>query len=116
MPAQTTQVAPAQQAGQAQPHTTVEAPGGPFSSGMPTPGPRAQYVLTAQAYGATITSPLVAVPGYRRKFRLRFVASGGSGNGDGGDSRRRAVLRGVLHPVKGRLRHAAPHRGRLLRC
>ena len=78
MPAQTTQVAPAQQAGQAQPQTTVEAPGGPFIR-YANAGSKAQYVLTAQAYGATITSPLVAVPGYLRKFRLRFVASGGSG-------------------------------------
>lgn len=71
-------VAPAQEAGQPQPQTTVEAPGGPFIR-YANAGAKPQYVVTGQAFGAIITQPLVAVPGYLRKFRLRFNASGGSG-------------------------------------
>jgi len=69
-----TSVAPAQEAGQPQPQTTVEAPGGPFIR-YANAGAKPQYVLTSQAFGAIITQPLVAVPGYLRKFRLRFSSS-----------------------------------------
>lgn len=77
-PAATTQVAPAQQAGAPQPQTTTEAPGGPFVR-YANAGAKAQYVLTNQAFGAIITNPLVAVPGYLRKLRLRWAATGGAG-------------------------------------
>lgn len=77
-PAATTQVAPAQEAGLSQPQTTVEAPGGPFIR-YANAGAKPQYAVTNQAFGAIITMPLVAVPGYLRKFRLRFNATGGSG-------------------------------------
>lgn len=77
-PATTAQVAPAQEAGLPQPQTTAEAPGGPFIR-YANAGAKAQYVITNQAFGATITNPLVSVPGYFRKFRLRVAATGGSG-------------------------------------
>lgn len=77
MPATTTQTAPAQEAGRPQPQTTIEPPGGPFVRHS-QPGRRAQYVVSGQAYGSLITSPLVAAPGYARKFRLRFASTGGS--------------------------------------
>lgn len=79
MPATTGQVAPAQEAGRPQPQTTIEPPGGPFVRHS-QPGRRAQYVLTAQAFGGLITQPLVAVPGYVARFRLRIAATGGSGS------------------------------------
>jgi hypothetical protein len=78
MPATTGQVAPAQEAGRPQPQTTIEAPGGPFIRHS-QPGRRAQYVVTAQAFGALITQPLVAVPGYVSRFRVRVAATGGVG-------------------------------------
>lgn len=77
MPATTGQVAPAQEAGRPQPQTTIEPPGGPFIRHS-QPGRRAQYVLTGQAFGSLITQPLVAVPGYVSRFRLRWQASGGT--------------------------------------
>lgn len=77
MPATTTQVNPAQEAGRPQPQTTIEPPGGPFIRHS-QPGRRAQYVVSGQAFGALITQPLVAAPGYARKFRLRFASTGGS--------------------------------------
>lgn len=76
MPASTAQVAPAQEAGRPQPQTTVEPPGGPFIRHS-QPGRRAQYVMPANAFGALVAPPLVAAPGYARKFRLRFAATGG---------------------------------------
>lgn len=78
MAATTGQVAPAQEAGRPQPQTTVEPPGGPFIRHS-QPGRRAQYTLTGQAFSGLITQPLVAVPGYVSKFRLRVAATGGSG-------------------------------------
>lgn len=78
MPATTTQVAPAQEAGRPQPQTTIEPPGGPFLRHT-QPGRRPMYALTGNAFGSLITQPLVAAPGYARKFRLRFAATGGSG-------------------------------------
>lgn len=78
MPATTGQVAPAQEAGRPQPQTTIEPPGGPFIRHS-QPGRRSQYVMTGQNFGGLITQPLVAVPGYLSKFRLRVAATGGTG-------------------------------------
>ena len=78
MPATTGQVAPAQEAGRPQPQTTIEPPGGPFIRHS-QPGRRSQYVVTAQAFGGLITQPLVAVPGYVARLRIRVAATGGSG-------------------------------------
>ena len=78
MPATTGQVAPAQEAGRPQPQTTIEPPGGPFIRHS-QPGRRSQYVMTGQNFGGLITQPLVAVPGYVSKFRLRVAATGGTG-------------------------------------
>lgn len=78
MPATTGQVAPAQEAGRPQPQTTVEPPGGPFIRHS-QPGRRQLYANTGNAFGATITQPLTAVPGYLSRLRLRVNASGGSG-------------------------------------
>lgn len=76
MPATTGQVAPAQEAGRPQPQTTIEPPGGPFIRHT-QPGRRSQYTVSAQAFGAQITQPLVAVPGYVSRFRIRVAAAGG---------------------------------------
>lgn len=76
MPAATGQVAPAQEAGRPQPQTTVEPPGGPFIRHS-QPGRRQQYTQSGVVFGANITAPLTAVPGYIRKFRIRIQASGG---------------------------------------
>src|SRR5215469_1505077 len=78
MAATTGQVAPAQEAGRPQPQTTIEPPGGPFIRHS-QPGRRSQYVVVNQAFSGLITQPLVAVPGYLSKFRLRVAATGGSG-------------------------------------
>jgi len=80
MPASTAQTAPGQEAGRPQPQTTVQNPGGPFIRHS-QPGRRAQYVSTSNAFGALITQPLVAVPGYIRALRLRFAATGGVATG-----------------------------------
>ena len=80
MPAATGQVAPSQEAGRPQPQTTVEPPGGPFVRHS-QPGRRQQWSLAGNAFGAAITTPLTAVPGYIRKFKLRTQASGGVGGG-----------------------------------
>lgn len=74
MPATTSQVAPAQEAGRPQPQTTIEPPGGPFIRHSQS-GRRPQYTVAGQTFGNLITQPLVAAPGYARKFRLQFVAS-----------------------------------------
>lgn len=74
MPATTSQVAPAQEAGRPQPQTTIEPPGGPFIRHS-QPGRRPQYVVSGQAFGGLITQPLVAAPGYAQKFRLQFAAA-----------------------------------------
>jgi hypothetical protein len=79
MPATTQQVAPAQEAGRPQPQTTIQTgPGGPFLR-YTQPGRRPMYAVTGNAFGALITQPLVAAPGYARHFRMRFAATGGSG-------------------------------------
>jgi hypothetical protein len=74
-----TQVAPAQEAGRPQPQTTVEPAGGPFVRHS-QPGRRAQYAVTGQAFGGLVTQPLVAVPGYVSRYRLRISATGGTGS------------------------------------
>jgi hypothetical protein len=79
MPAATTsQAAPSQEAGRAQPQTTVEPAGGPFIRHS-QPGRRAQYNISGSAYGTLITQPLVAVPGYVSRLRLSVSATGGTG-------------------------------------
>jgi len=74
MPATTGQVSPAQEAGRPQPQTTIEPPGGPFIRHSQA-GRRPQYTISNQAFGSLITQPLVAAPGYARKFRLQFQAA-----------------------------------------
>lgn len=59
-----------------QPQTTVEPTGGPFIRHS-EPGKARIYDLTTQAFGQLINQPLVAIPGYCARFRLRVVASGG---------------------------------------
>ncbi len=77
MAATTATQAPAQEAGRPQPQTTVQGQGHPFIT-YAQPGCRLQYQVTGQAYGTQINNPLVAVPGYIRKFRVRVNSSGGS--------------------------------------
>ena len=70
----------AQEAGRPQPQTTVE----PASAGSPfirysQPGRGPQYTVTGSTFGATITQPLVARPGYARQFRVtQTLVSGGA--------------------------------------
>lgn len=64
------------QAGQAQPQTTIEPAGGPFIRHS-QPGSRQMYQVSGYNFGGVITQPLVSAPGYARKFRLTFTASGG---------------------------------------
>lgn len=64
--------------GKQQPQTTIEPAGGPFIRHS-QPGRRQQYDVTGQAFGGTITQPLVSVPGYVRGYRYTFTASGGAG-------------------------------------
>jgi len=59
-----------------QAQTTVEPTGGPFIRHS-EPGKARIYDLTNQSFGQLINQPLVAIPGYASKFRLRVVASGG---------------------------------------
>ncbi len=75
--AQTAQVAAGQEAGRPQPQTTVMPAGHPFIS-YAHAGTRLQYQSTGNAYGGQINQPLVAVPGYIRKFTVRVNSSGGS--------------------------------------
>ena len=75
--AQTQTMAPAQEAGRPQPQTTTQGAGHPFIT-YSQAGCRPQYTSTSNAFGAQINNPLVAVPGYIRKFRVRVNASGGS--------------------------------------
>ena len=76
MPASSTQVAPAQEAGRPQPQTTVEPPGGPFIRHS-QPGRRSQYQAPGLAFGQLVTNPLVATPGYIRGLRVHYAATGG---------------------------------------
>jgi hypothetical protein len=69
-----------QAAGRPQPQTTLEPAGGPFIR-YAQPGRRTQYTSSGNAFGATITQPLVAVPGYVRGYRIMVNAgSGVNGN------------------------------------
>ena len=61
----------------AQPQTTVEPPGGPFVRHA-EPGKARIFDLTGQGFGGLINTPLVAIPGYARAFRLLFKATGGA--------------------------------------
>jgi hypothetical protein len=78
MAATTGQVAPAQEAGRAQPQTTIEPPGGPFIRHAQV-GRRAIYTRSLDAIGSLITQPIPSSPGYLRSFRVRVQASGGLG-------------------------------------
>ena len=65
-----------------QPQTTLQAPGGPFrrytfASNAP------MYTVSGQAFGATITQPLVAASAYARGFRVNFAVTGGTGPATG---------------------------------
>lgn len=71
------QTSPGQEAGRPQPQTTVMPPGHPFIS-YAQAGTRLQYQVSSVAYGGQVNNPLVAVPGYIRKFTVRVNASGGS--------------------------------------
>lgn len=81
----TAQTAPAQEAGRAQPQTTVEPPGGPFIRHA-QPGRRQLYTRSGDAIGSLITQPVPATPGYHRAWRIRVQGSGGSGSGTTGVS------------------------------
>lgn len=72
--------APAVEAGRPQPQTTIEPPGGPFVRHA-QPGRRQQYQTSGAAFGATVTQPLVAVPGYIARYRAQIAASGGVNGG-----------------------------------
>lgn len=78
MPAGTAQVAPAQEAGRAQPQTTIEPPGGPFIRHAQT-GRRQLYTRSGDAIGSLVTQPVPSTPGYHRLWRIRVQASGGLG-------------------------------------
>ena len=61
-----------------QPQTSLQAPGGPFrrytfASNAP------MYTVAGQAFGATITQPLVATSAYARGFRVNIAAVGATG-------------------------------------
>lgn len=77
MVAQTAQVAQGQEAGRPQPQTTVQGAGHPFIT-YAQAGIRLQYQSTGNALGGQVNQPLVAVPGYIRKFRVRVNSTGGS--------------------------------------
>ena len=65
-------------AGRPQPQTTVEPPGGPFVRHTQA-GRRTQYNQTSVAFGGLVANPLVAAPGYTRGYRVKIIASGGTG-------------------------------------
>ena len=79
MPASTMNGNAGTTAGLPQPQTTIEPPGAPFIRHS-QPGRRPMWTLTNQSFGAVITQPLVAAPGYFRGFRLKFSVTGGTGN------------------------------------
>ena len=60
-----------------QPQTTLEPPGGPFIR-YSEPGYKPQYTESGVAFGGQVTNPLVAVPGYVSRFRVRIYATGGA--------------------------------------
>ena len=65
-------------AGRPQPQTTVEAPGGPFLRHTQQ-GRRTQYNVSSVALGGLVANPLVAAPGYTKGYRVKIIASGGTG-------------------------------------
>ena len=75
-PATTTQTYPAQEAGVPQPQTTTQPPGGPFIR-YANEGNFPQYDQSGLSFGGVLQNPLVTVPGYLRRFRMRVAASGG---------------------------------------
>ena len=85
MPATTGQVAPAQEAGRAQPQTTVEPAGGPFIQHAQA-GIRTGYDVTGTALGGQVTQPIPAAAGYLRGYQVRIQATGGVGSGTTGVS------------------------------
>lgn len=60
----------------AQPQTTVEPSGGPFVRHS-EPGKGRIWDNPNLSMSALINTPLTAIPGYARAFRLRFAATGG---------------------------------------
>lgn len=85
MAASTMQPAPAQEAGRAQPQTTVEPAGGPFIQHAQA-GVRTGYDVTGIVLGGQVTQPIPAAPGYLRGYQIRIQASGGVGSGTAGVS------------------------------
>jgi hypothetical protein len=75
----TATAAPAQEAGRAQPQTTIEPPGGPFIRHAQV-GRRAIYSRSGDTIGSLITQPIPSSPGYLRAFRVRIQAAGGVGS------------------------------------
>ena len=69
----------AQEAGRAQPQTTIEPPGGPFIRHAQN-GRRMSYTRSGDALGAVNTQPIPATPGYLKGFRIRVSATGGVGS------------------------------------
>jgi hypothetical protein len=65
-------------AGRPQPQTTVEPSGGPFVRHTQS-GRRTQYNVTSVALGGLVANPLVAAPGFTRGYRVKIIASGGTG-------------------------------------
>ena len=65
-------------AGRPQPQTTVEPAGGPFLRHTQA-GRRTQYNVTGVALGGLVANPLVAAPGYTKGYRVKIIASGGTG-------------------------------------
>jgi hypothetical protein len=60
-----------------QPQTTGEPPGGTFEQHS-RKSARPAYVVSGQAYGANITQPLSAAPGYERYLDILIAATGGA--------------------------------------
>ena len=60
-----------------QPQTTAQAPGGPFVT-YSWRGNAPQYTATP-AWGGSVTTPLIPVSGYARRFRVKLAATGGTG-------------------------------------
>ncbi len=67
---------PAQEAGIPQPQTTVQPAGGPFVR-YANEGNFRQYDVPGVPFGGLVMPPLVAIPGYVRRFRIKVKATGG---------------------------------------
>ncbi len=68
--------AAAAQAVNPKPQTTQQPAGGPFIR-YSEEGYLPQYDVTGVKFGGQISQPLVSAPGYARRFRMKFIASGG---------------------------------------